>query len=219
MHHLIISLKEVVKWIQRETKNSRTKYTATKTMIKELITSKAACIYLNSMYYNNTLNQDHYVSTFSRHLSRNVWSFYTLHLLMDVNDIPHLKDRTPSQYVINYASMRNLMRGVYKLFLNVTIQHVCFRFNNGLTSIFAEFETDIDDIFEEINAYLPQFKTRHVSPTPREKHWIFGADFTVVSGLVSAYQFYKAIPSRKMSKGDYITFLMDKDISVKTYCK
>ncbi len=73
------------------------------------------------MYYNNTLNQDHCLSTFNRRLSRNVWSFYILHLLMDVNDIPYLKDSPPSQYVINYPSMRNLMPGVYKLLLNVTI--------------------------------------------------------------------------------------------------
>ncbi len=186
--------------IQRESKNSRTKYPATKTMIKELITSKAACIYLNSMYYNNTLNKDHCVSTFNGHLSRNVWLFYLLHLLMDVNDIRYLKDRTPSQYVINYPLMRNLILGVYKLFLNVTIQHVRLWFNNGLSSTFAGFETNIDDIFEEINAYIPQFTTRSDTPTPREKCWIFGAAFTVVSGLVSAYRFYKSYTFTKNVK-------------------
>ncbi len=74
---------------------------------------------------------------------------------MDVNDIPYLKDRTPSQYVINYPLTRNLIPGIYKLFLNITILHVRLRFNNGLSSIFAEFEIDIDDIFGEINAYIP----------------------------------------------------------------
>ncbi len=81
LNHFRISLMNVVKWIQRESKNTRTKYPTTKTMIKELITSKAACVYLDSMYYNNTLNQDHCVSTFNRHLYKNVGSFYTLHPL------------------------------------------------------------------------------------------------------------------------------------------
>ncbi len=193
----MISLMEVVKWLQRESKNSITKYTATKTMIKELITYKAACIYLNSVYYNNTLNQDHCASTFIRHLCRNVRSFYTLHLHMDVNDIPYLKDRTPSQYVINYPSLRNLMPGVYKLSLNITIQHVHLRFNNSLSSTFAEFETDIDDIFDEMNAYIPQFTTRSYTPTPRKKRWIIRAALTVVYGLVSAYRFYKSYTFKK----------------------
>ncbi len=119
---------------------------------------------------------------------------------MDVNDIPYLKDSPPSQYVINYPSMRNLMPGVYKLLLNVTIWHVCLHFNNGLSSTFAKFETDIDDYFGEINAYIPQFTTRSDTPTPWEKHSIFGAAFKVVSGLVSAYWFYKSYTFKKTVK-------------------
>ncbi len=188
---------EVVKWIQKENENSRTKYPAAKTMIKELITSKAACNYLNTMYYNDTLNIANCVLIFNRHLNGNIWSFYTLHLLMDVNDIQYLRDRTPSQYVINYPSLRSLMPAVYKMFLNVTIQHIWLRFNNGLSSTYAEFETNIDTIFGEINAYIPQFTTRSDTPTAREKRWIFWAAFTVVSGLVSAYRFYKDYTFKK----------------------
>ncbi len=62
------------------------------------------------------------------------------------------------------------MPEVYKLFLNVTIQHVRLQLNNGLSSTFAEFETDIDDISGEINAYIPQFTTGSDTSTPREKH-------------------------------------------------
>lgn len=58
---------------------------------------------------------------------------------------------------MNYPDLRSLMPNIYKLFLNITIQHVrlCFR----------EFKTDIDEIFEEINAYIPQFTTRSETPT------------------------------------------------------
>ncbi len=169
-------------------------------MIQELISSKAACMYINSMYYNNTLNHSHCISSFNKHLSGNIWSFYTLHLLMDVNDIPYLRDRTPSQYMIDYPSMRNLMPGVYEMSLNITIQHVCLRFYNDLSSTFVEFETDIEYILGEINTYIPQFTTRSDTPTTLEKHWIFGAAFTVVSGLVSACRFYKSYTFKKNVK-------------------
>ncbi len=78
------------------------------------------------MHYNNTMNLSHCISSFNHvhHLSQNIWSFYTLHVLMIVNDIPYLKDRSPSQYVIDYPQMRNLMPNVYKLFLNITLQHI-----------------------------------------------------------------------------------------------
>ncbi len=64
LHQLMIKLLEVVKWIQRENRNSKTKYPPTKTMIKELITSNAACTFLNTMYYNDTLNIVNFVINF-----------------------------------------------------------------------------------------------------------------------------------------------------------
>ncbi len=116
LHQLMIRLMGVVKWIQWESKNSRTKYTATKRMIQELITFKAASMYLDSMYYNNTLNNNHCISSFNRHLSGNIWSFYSLHLLMHVNDIPYLRERTPNQYEIDYLSLRNQWQEFTKCF-------------------------------------------------------------------------------------------------------
>ncbi len=53
-------------------------------MVNELITLKDACLYLNSMYYNNTLNLTNCMCTFTKHMDRNIWSYCTLHLLMDV---------------------------------------------------------------------------------------------------------------------------------------
>ncbi len=61
------------------------------------------------------------------------------------------------------------MPNVYKLFLNITIQNVRLCFNNGLSSISMEFETDIDEIFGKINAYIPQFTTRSDTPTTRDE--------------------------------------------------
>ncbi len=103
------------------------------------------------------------------------------------------------QYM-HHQDLHILMPNVYKLFLNITIQHVRLRFNNGLSSSFMEFEQDIDDIFGEINAYILQFTTRSDTPTTYGKHWIFGAAFTVVSVLVSAYRFYKSYTFKKNVK-------------------
>ncbi len=49
----------IVKWIIRESKNPENKY---------LITPKDACLYLDTMYYNNTLNTHGCVKTFKHHL-------------------------------------------------------------------------------------------------------------------------------------------------------
>ncbi len=97
------------------------------------------------------------------------------------------------------------------------IQHVHYHFNTGLSSTFLEFEQDIDDIFGEINAYIPQFTTRNDTPTNLEKCWIFGATFTVVSGLVTAYRIYKNYTFRKNVQRMFITYLETKDISSKTF--
>ncbi len=114
---------------------------------------------------------------------------------MDIYDIQSLVDN--NKYYMNESVLNFMMPNVYRLFLNITIQHVRHHFNNGLRSTFFEFERDIDEIFEEINAYIPQFTTQSDTSTKREKHWIFGAAFIVVSGLVTAYRIYKSYTFRK----------------------
>ncbi len=152
------------------------------------------------MYYNNTLNNTHCISCFKDHMTKNVWSFYTLYLLIDLHDMNSLQDNTPNEFFIQFPIMRALMLNIYKIFLIITIQHVRLQFNNGLSSSFMGFEKDIDDIFGEINAYIPQFTTRSDTPTTKEKRWIFGAAFTVVSGIVSTYPFYKSYTFKKNVK-------------------
>ncbi len=90
-----------------------------------------------------------------------------------------------------------MMPNVYRLFLNITIQHVRHRFNHGLHSTFIEFERNINEIFDEINAYIPQFTTKSDTPTKHEKCWIFWAAFMFMSGLLTAYRIYKSYTFRK----------------------
>ncbi len=163
--------------------------------VDDLITPKDACLYLDTIYYNKALNISGCVKTFKHQMQNDMWSYYTLHLLMDVYDIQSLVDH--NKYYMNESVLNFLMPNVYRLFLNITIQHVHHCFNHGLHSTFFEFERDIDEIFEEINSYIPQFNTQSDTPTNCEKRWIFGPAFMVVSGLVTAYRIYKSYTFRK----------------------
>ncbi len=114
---------------------------------------------------------------------------------MDVYDIQSLAEN--NKHYMNGSGLDYMMPNVYRLFLNITIQHVRHRFNHSLRSTFFEFEGDIDQIFDEINAYIPQFTTKSDTTTRREKRWIFGRAFMIVSGLVTAYRIYKSYTFRR----------------------
>ncbi len=182
-------------------------YPITKTMVNDLMTPLYACLYIDTMYYNNTLNIHGCVKTFKHHLKNDTWSYYVLHLLMDDYDIQSLVDQ--NKYYMNESVLNFLIPNIYRLFLNITIQHVHHHFKNGLSSTFLEFERDIDDIFEEIHAYIPQFTTRSDTPSNREKCWIFWAAFMVVSGLVSAYRIYNSYTFRKNVQ-QILSYILDK---------
>ncbi len=138
----------IVKWIRRESKNPENKYPTTKTMVDDLITPNDACLYVDTMYYNNTLNIHGCVKTFKHHLQNDMRSYYNYHLLIDVYDIQSLVDH--NKYYINESVLNFHLPNFYRLFLNVTISHVHHHFNNDLSSTFPEFEWDIDNIFDEI---------------------------------------------------------------------
>ncbi len=163
-------------------------------MVYNLITPKDACLYRNSIYYNNTLNLWDCVRTIKRHILNNTWSFYKLHLTFI------LSLKTPCIICMHKQDLKFLMHNVYRLFLNITIQHIRIWFNNRLSLSFTEFEHDIDDIFDDVNAHIPQFTTRSDTPSTHEKSWISTAAFTFFSGLVSAYRFYKDYVFKKNMK-------------------
>ncbi len=236
LHQHMIKLLDMAKWIIQKSINPKNTYPMTKTVVHTLISAKDACLYINNMYYNNSLNINGCANTFKDHLTKGIWSYYTLHVVMGVYDIysvinqkEHYMNESVLQnmmpntnklisnimihllmdfynaqsllthklFYMDESVLRYTMPNVYKLFLNITIHHDYHCFNNGLRSTFLEFEQDIDDIFGEINAYIPQFTTRSDRPTKREKQWIFGAAFTVISGLVTAYRIYKSYTFRK----------------------
>ncbi len=117
---------------------------------------------------------------------------------MDVYDTHSFLENT--MHFMDKQDLDFLMHNVHRLFLNITIQHIRLQFNNGLSLSFMEFEHDIDDIFDEINAYIPQCTTRNDTPSTHEKRWTFRAAFTVVSCLVCAYRFYKDYVFKKNMK-------------------
>ncbi len=85
------------------------------------------------------------VRTFKHHFQNDTWSYYTLHLLMDVYDIQSLTEN--NKHYMNESVLDYMMPYVYRLFLNIIIQLVRYRFNHGLHTTFLEFERDIDEIF------------------------------------------------------------------------
>ncbi len=114
---------------------------------------------------------------------------------------------TFSKHYMNESVLDYMMPNVYRLFLNITIQHVRHRFNHGLCSTFLEFEQGIDEIFDEINVYIHQFTTKSDTLTKREKRWIFGMAIMIVS-----------IPFGKMCNILYHTSFPIKDTINKTSC-
>ncbi len=47
-------------------------------------------------------------------IKKYIWSYYTLHVIMDVHDITLLKDNIPSSVMKDNAKLRQLMPEVYK---------------------------------------------------------------------------------------------------------
>ncbi len=129
-----------VQWIIMESKNHYTDFPQTKSLVNYLIKPKDACLYLDTMYYNNPMNIHGSIRTFKYQLQNDTQSYYSLHLLMDVYDIQSLAENI--KHYMNESVLDYMMPNVYRLFLNITIQHVHHRFYHGLSSTF---ERDIDE--------------------------------------------------------------------------
>ncbi len=125
-------------WIIKESKNPYTDFPQTKSLVNYLIKPRDACLYLDTMYYNNTINIHGCVRTFKHQLQNDTLSYYTLNLLMDVYNIQSLAKN--NKHYMNESVFDYIMPNVYRLFLNITIQHVRHSFNHGLHSTFLEFE-------------------------------------------------------------------------------
>ncbi len=78
---------------------------------------------------------------------------------MDVYDNHSFLENT--MHYMHKQDLEFPMHNIYRLFLNIIIQHIHLRFNNGLSLNFIKFEYDINDMFDEINAYIPQFTNKN----------------------------------------------------------
>ncbi len=103
-----------VRWIMKESKNLYTDFPQTKSFVNYLIQPRAACLYLDKMYYNNTINIHGCVRTFKHQLHTDKWSYYTLHLLMDVHDIQSLTEN--NKHYMNEFVLDYMIPNVYRLF-------------------------------------------------------------------------------------------------------
>ncbi len=127
LHQYMIKLLDMDKWIMQESVNPKNKYPMTKTVVHTLISAKDACLYVNNMYYNNSLNINGCTNTFQEHLGKGIWSYYTLHLVMDVYDI-HSVINHKEKYM-NESVLQIMMPNTNKLLSNITI-HLLMDFYN-----------------------------------------------------------------------------------------
>ncbi len=91
----------------------------TKTEVHKLISAKDACLYINNMYYNNSLNINGCANTFQDHLTKGIWSYCTLHLVMNVYDIHSVINH--KENYMNESVFQNVMPNTNKLLSNITI--------------------------------------------------------------------------------------------------
>ncbi len=115
-------------------------------------------------------------------------------------------------------SLDYMMPNVYRLLLNITIQHVSHCFNHGLCSTFFEFEWDIEEIFDEINAYIPQFTTKSDTPPNVNNVEYLGPLSRSCLVWQQPIGYIKTIPSGKMCNVLCHTSFPIKDTINKTYC-
>ncbi len=119
LHFYMSKLLIRVRWIIKESKNPYTDFSQTKSLVNYLIKPRDACLCLDTMYYNNTMNIHGCVRTFKHPLQNDTWSYYTLHLLMDVYNIQSLAEN--NKHCMNESVLDYMMPNVYRLFLNITI--------------------------------------------------------------------------------------------------
>ncbi len=117
---VMLKLFDIAKWILRESKNTENDYPTAKIIANEFISPTDTCLYIDSMYYNNSLNIHTCTKTFKRHILNDTWSYYTLHILMDVYDMGAKFDHR--NFYMNESVLDYVMPNVYKLFLNITIK-------------------------------------------------------------------------------------------------
>ncbi len=149
------------------------------------------------MYYNKYFNMSFCLDTFKSHVHNDQWSYYTLQIIMNIYDvlgnylekIDELKTAIPN--ISDKNRLRIMLPNVYRLFLNITVQMIKEQFHYDQSVSSMEFEHEIDAILTEVNAYIPRFVTRSDTPNRQERSLIFGASMNVVSGLFSAWNFYK----------------------------
>jgi hypothetical protein len=98
---------------------------------------------------------------------------------------------------------------VAQMLINVTLQYMEIRFAHGLRVDALIFQTELDLLLSEVNAYIPHFTTNHSISPRRRKRLVVAAAFTIASGIFSAWRFYKDYQFKKNLRRT-IHYIMDK---------
>ena len=186
-------------WLDSSTANLTVVYPHFTDIISELITLRAACKEVQALYFHGNFDFLMCIRTFQYHFDHNIWSYYTLHLLLDIVDIGKREIMLPkgssrfcekSPFMCSDKAYQ-YVPDIYRIFMNITLQYKNIRFYRGVQENSIAFEKEIGYVLDEINSYIPRFVTRTETITKREKRSIIAALFTIGSGLFSTWRFYK----------------------------
>ncbi len=119
LHLHMIKLLDMAKWIMQESINPKNIYPMTKTVVHTLISPKDTCLYINNMHYAKSLLINGCANTFICHLTKGIWSYYTLRLVMDVYDIHSVINH--KEHYMNKSVLQNMMPNTNKILSNITI--------------------------------------------------------------------------------------------------
>jgi hypothetical protein len=188
----------IIDWFKREDLNQH--------LVHNSISIKTTCDYINSMYYNDTLNMHLCSADFKSHRKNNVFSYYTLKSVLDLADHieteqmgANLGRRSSMLYIHNLGNfnLSHFRPFAEQMLVNVTLQYMQIRFAQGLHSDAKVFQAELDTLLTEVNAYIPHFTTDTGMSPRRQKRFIVAAAFTVASGIFSAWRFYKDYQFKK----------------------
>ena len=164
----------------------------------------ATCHWVNGLYYNNTLNIGKCAREFQSHCDNGQVSYYTVHLVLDfLPQVAQAQARHGSMSSWRPDRIFNLDKTwrsfsvasfkpvLYHYLLNITLHYMQVRFIIGLHSATQDFDTKIESLFKDINAYIPRFVTSTGVSGRRSKRIAITTLLGAASGLFTAWRIYK----------------------------
>jgi hypothetical protein len=129
---------------------------------------------------------------FQFHFKMNLFSYFTIKSALDFMEVlesEQIRHNLGFAWRVIYLDSLgtfniSLFRPyVEQMLINVTLQYMEIRFAHGLRVDALIFQTELDLLLSEVNAYIPHFTTNHSVSPRRRKRLVIAAAFTIASGI------------------------------------